>query len=79
MLKDNSYDLVLLDIGLPDGSGLDILPLLQDDEHQIPVVIFSAQDAPEGTASKMVVTLVKSKTNNEHLMKQIKHAISRKS
>lgn len=79
MLNNNEYDLILLDIGLPDGSGLDILPLLQDDEHQIPVVIFSAQDAPEGIASKMVVTLVKSKTNNEHLMKQIKNAISRKS
>ena len=75
LINNNTFDLVLLDIGLPDGSGLDILPLLDDDNHQIPVIIFSAQDVPKETNSKVLMTLVKSKTNNEYLLKQIKKAI----
>ena len=78
MLSKNTFDLVLLDIGLPDGSGLDLLPVLQDDKHQIPVVIFSAQDVPQETASQVMATLVKSKTNNDNLLQQITQAISRK-
>ncbi len=77
-LSRNSFELVLLDIGLPDGSGLDLLPILQGKDHQIPVVIFSAQDVPEDTASQVMATLVKSKTNNDNLLQQIKQAISRK-
>ena len=77
-LDKNVFDLVLLDIGLPDGSGLDLLPLLNIEEQLIPVVIFSAQDVPEEVASQVMATLVKSKTNNENLLKQIKQAISRK-
>ncbi len=75
LINNNIFDLVLLDIGLPDGSGLDILPLLNDDNHQVPVIIFSAQDVPKETNSKVLMTLVKSKTNNEYLLKQIKQAI----
>lgn len=74
-VKHNVFDLVLLDIGLPDGSGLDLLPLLHNDEYQIPVVIFSAQDVPEYVASQVMATLIKSKTNNENLKRQIKRAI----
>tara|TARA_R110001583_G_scaffold43470_1_gene138324 strand:+ start:11013 stop:14075 length:3063 start_codon:yes stop_codon:yes gene_type:complete len=77
ILSINVFDLVLLDIGLPDGSGLDLLPLLNNDYHQVPVVIFSAQDVPEEAASNVMATLIKSKTSNEHLKQQIKRAIHR--
>jgi PAS domain S-box-containing protein len=78
MLSKHIFDLVLLDVGLPDGSGLDLLPILLNGEHQIPVVIFSAQDVPQEIASQVMATLVKSKTNNKSLMQQIKQAIGRK-
>ncbi|MFT5852303.1 MAG: PAS domain S-box-containing protein [Colwellia sp.] len=78
MVNNYTFDLVLLDVGLPDGSGLDLLPLLLDNEHQIPVVIFSAQDVPEEAASQVMATLIKSKTDNEFLKQQIKQAISRR-
>ena len=78
MVNSYTFDLVLLDVGLPDGSGLDLLPLLLDNEHQIPVVIFSAQDVPEEAASQVMATLIKSKTDNEFLKQQIKQAISRR-
>ena len=39
-------DLVILDIALGDGSGLELLPeLSRDSETLVPVVIFSVQDA----------------------------------
>ncbi len=78
MLADNEFELVLLDVGLPDGSGLDLLPVLHNNENQIPVIIFSAQDVPEEIATQVMATLVKSKTNNTNLLKQIKQVINRK-
>jgi len=40
----NSYDLVILDIGLPDGSGLDILKGLRRQHCDIPVMMLTAYD-----------------------------------
>jgi PAS domain S-box-containing protein len=62
-------DLVILDIGLADGSGLDLLPdLLRADGSAIPVVIFSAQ-AVEGLGSDSGVSAVmtKSRTSLDQL------------
>ncbi|UYO73111.1 response regulator transcription factor [Halomonas qinghailakensis] len=38
-----SYDLVLLDLGLPDGNGLDLLPSLSAN-GQTPIVVLTARD-----------------------------------
>jgi DNA-binding response OmpR family regulator len=38
------YDLVILDMSLPDGSGETLLPLLADRNKAIPVVIFSVSE-----------------------------------
>ncbi|HUY68184.1 MAG TPA: response regulator transcription factor [Alphaproteobacteria bacterium] len=43
-LENQAYDLVLLDLGLPDGSGLDILKFLRDRRNQTPVLIVTAHD-----------------------------------
>src|SRR5580704_13953981 len=43
-LAGQQYDLVLLDLGLPDGSGLDILRKLRARRDQIPVLILTARD-----------------------------------
>lgn len=40
-----NYDCILLDIGLPDGSGLDILKDLKDKEINDGVIIVSAKDS----------------------------------
>lgn len=78
LIHKEAFDLLLLDIGLPDGSGLDLLPLLHTHERQIPVVIFSALDVSEDIIAQVDSVLVKSKTDNVRLMKQIKTAIDKK-
>jgi DNA-binding response OmpR family regulator len=78
-VSEEVFDLVLLDIGLPDGSGLELIPTLNSQERQTPVIIFSAQDAPPAIAAQVRGVLVKSQTDNEKLMQQIKSAITKKS
>jgi len=73
-----AFDLVLLDIGLPDGSGLDLLPMLSLSKRHVPVIIFSAQDVSADVARQVQGVLIKSKTDNEKLMQQIKLVINKR-
>lgn len=43
-LRTVAYDMVLLDLRLPDGSGLDILKVLRDRGDATPVIILTAQN-----------------------------------
>ena len=74
-LLSEEFDLVLLDIGLPDGSGLDLLDLIEKRVTPPQVVIFSAQDVDESIAAKVSGVLVKSSTTNEELLKTITSAM----
>lgn len=66
-LASNEFDLVLLDIGLPDGSGLDLLESIKRYVKPPRVVIFSAHDVPQDYADQVNAVLVKSKTSNQQL------------
>ena len=46
-LRDISYDAAVLDLGLPDGDGLEVLKSLRDRGAQLPVLILTARDAVE--------------------------------
>ena len=41
------YDLLLLDLGLPDGDGLDLCRRLRGQGRSLPILIVTARDAPE--------------------------------
>lgn len=51
MARLHNPDLVILDIGLPDTSGLEILPLLK--KNGASVLVLSVQKSPEVVASAM--------------------------
>ena len=42
-VADNSYDLLILDINLPDGSGLELLEQVRKTSH-VPVILLTAND-----------------------------------
>ncbi len=45
LLQSDNFAVVLLDIGLPDGSGLDVLHWLRISNNAVPVIMLSARDA----------------------------------
>lgn len=67
----NDYDLVILDLMLPDGSGSSLLPVMAQRNPPIPVVVFSALDKTEELKDRVDASLVKSKTSNEDLIRSI--------
>lgn len=46
LLRQNSYELLILDLGLPDMFGLEVLQRLRVDGNLMPVLILTALDAP---------------------------------
>lgn len=46
-----SYDLVILDIGLPDGTGMDLLDIIKRQKSDVGVLILSAKDSLEDRVS----------------------------
>jgi DNA-binding response OmpR family regulator len=45
LLKKNSYNTVLLDLGLPDGDGLNLIKEIKQKDYTCGVIIISAKDA----------------------------------
>jgi PAS domain S-box-containing protein len=74
-LAEQRYDLVILDLALPDGSGLELLPLLGGVEPPTPVLIFSAHEVDANAANRVASVLIKSQTSNRELMEQIRSAL----
>jgi len=74
-LAQHKFNLALLDIGLPDGSGLDLLSDLKAQIPPVNAVIFSAQDVGQDIAEQVSAALVKSRTSNLELIETIKAAI----
>lgn len=77
-LEHQSFALVLLDLSLPDGSGLELLPYLNNQTRDtIPVVLFSAREVGMEAAHQVAAILVKSRTSNQQLLDTIKSLIRR--
>lgn len=76
-LQQQSYDLILLDIGLPDGSGLELIEFNREQGYKPEVVVFSADDIKFGKSSDVAKNLVKSRTSNEELVSTVKKVISK--
>ena len=77
-VKDGQFDMVLLDVGMPDGSGLELVPEINKLEGgPIPVVLFTAQDVPSEVARQVDAVLTKSRYSIENLAETVKGIIGR--
>jgi DNA-binding response OmpR family regulator len=73
LLRHERFDAIVLDINLPDGSGTELLDVLQQQPAAItPVVIFSAQDPGAAVAARVQGALIKSKASLDDLIAAIK-------
>ncbi len=71
-LANSSYDLIIVDISLPDGSGLELLDEIGRD---CPIVLFSGQETSAEINEKVNATLTKSLTSNDELMGTVKRLL----
>ncbi len=72
-LAEQEYDLVLLDLGLPDGSGLEVLESVEEPfPSQLPVVIYSAQEIDWEVAHRVAAMLVKTQSSIDKLYRTIR-------
>ncbi|WP_162245660.1 response regulator [Brevundimonas sp. Root1279] len=72
-LKQRRPDLVILDLGLPDGSGIELLADLHGaDGSPVPVVIYSARDTDIALYDGVEAVLVKSKTSLATLARTVR-------
>ncbi|MDD2267706.1 response regulator [Sulfuricurvum sp.] len=44
-LETNAYDIMLLDLGLPDYSGIELLQIIRQKHNQVPTIILTAKDS----------------------------------
>lgn len=67
-LADHHPDLVLLDLALPDGSGLDLMEDLRlHAPVPPPILVFSAHEVPRERTTLLTKALLKSRTSNAEL------------
>ena len=83
LLEENDFDLVLLDLSLPDSTGIDTFRKVQLKTTDLPIVLLTELDN-ETLALKLVQEgaqdyLVKGQINSKVLIKSIRYAIERHS
>lgn len=72
-LEKNHFDLLLLDLTLPDGSGLELLDALSPDTK---VIVFSGLDPNITLKQHVSAALTKATTSNKQLLATIKQVIN---
>lgn len=74
-LENETFDLVILDLILPDGNGVELLPLIS--QKHLPVIVFSVSELNESYAKSVNEVLVKTKTSSLQLLTMIKQVLAK--
>lgn len=74
LLKPGAFDVVILDLGLPDGSGLDLLPDIKATVPNSRLVILTGQDTSQLDLRKVDSVLLKSRMTPRQLLETIQAA-----
>jgi diguanylate cyclase (GGDEF)-like protein len=81
-LADEKFDIVLLDLHLPDASGLECIDAIQAVDNEIPIVVLSGQDDEEFAVNILNKGaqdyLVKWEGQGRTILRSIRYAIERK-
>jgi diguanylate cyclase (GGDEF)-like protein len=81
-LQDTPVDVILLDMSLPDGSGLDCLRQVQEQAPYVPVVVmttFADEDlALAAMQAGAQAYLIKSQVNGKMLVRVVRYAVEHK-
>jgi PAS domain S-box-containing protein len=78
-LARTQFDLVILDLTLRDGNGAELLDDLRGGEREVPIVVFSAEDADSNNLDRLQAFLTKARTPIERLVKIVEREIARRS
>ena len=82
VLADQKFDVVLLDLGLPESSGLETLEKINLREIESPVIVLTGLDNEETSLMALKEGaqdyLVKDKLNSENIIRAIRYSIERK-
>jgi PAS domain S-box-containing protein len=82
LLKERSFDVVLLDLGLPDSQGMDSAIRLQAQAPQTPIIVLSGlDDANVATQAVQIGVqdyLIKGQVDASLLMRAVRYALERK-
>jgi PAS domain S-box-containing protein len=81
-LRQETFDVVLLDLGLPDSQGMETLTLIQKASRGVPIVVLTSFDderfALEAVRTGAQDYLVKGRFEGELLVRSIRYAVLRK-
>ena len=73
LLAKEQFDVILLDLYLPDGSGLELMDIIRQQTAQ--VIVFSGHELSTIDRDGITTVLTKAKTSNDQLLKAIKNII----
>jgi DNA-binding response OmpR family regulator len=71
-LEQETFDMVILDIALADGSGLDLLPTLQQAAIPPAVVLYTSTEPTQEVAAKVDQVIVKSRHSVSDLLASVR-------
>ena len=74
-LNEQDFDLVILDLTLPDGEGVELLDHLA---AKVPIVVFSGGEPDAYLANHVDAALTKATVSNEQLIMTIRRVLNRK-
>ena len=74
-MLDQRFDLVLLDLTLPEGSGWDLLTDIEALDRPPPVVVFSASEVDRAGSARTAAVLLKAQTSNAELLQTLQRVL----
>ncbi|MGA4474536.1 CHASE domain-containing protein [Ectopseudomonas chengduensis] len=78
LLAEQPFDLVLLDLGLPDGNGLELLDELQNQRPGLPVAVLSASEMDGHELAGVSAALAKSRNDGQHFLHMLNRLLPAK-